>query len=358
MVRAALRQPTASAVAACVGGCPLTHAYRTTDPNNGACPTCSGFLGSGHEYSFDRLAKLLDFDQEGVRGAFRAQYDTDSDVAASYGTFSGLVDDLVRRYNESSGSTMDDAYQNAKAASVYLFFRYPERYHYYKPTVADSLCAAVGSVLPSDPAERFVAYEALCDAMTPAVLSDRDLVALSDSVLDGRQLAADPAHHLLLQDIGYYCDVYMKEWHPDWEDLLEGADETGLVGVEPTMTAPKHPWNLILYGPPGTSKTFYVPALAWLISQGRQPTLRAAKTLSQEELALAKSWYDEQVSDKEGGQVAFNKLGERRPWRPCRRCRGVRWLARGGSPCARRPRSTEPASRAARASASGCRTCA
>ena len=319
MVRAALRQPTASAVAACVGGCPLTHAYRTTDPNNGACPTCSGFLGSGHEYSFDRLAKLLDFDQEGVRGAFRALYDTDSDVAASYGTFSGLVDDLVRRYNESSGSTMDDAYQNAKAASVYLFFRYPERYHYYKPTVADSLCAAVGSVLPSDPAERFVAYEALCDAMTPAVLSDRDLVALSDSVLDGRQLAADPAHHLLLQDIGYYCDVYMKEWHPDWEDLLEGADETGLVGVEPTMTAPKHPWNLILYGPPGTSKTFYVPALAWLISQGRQPTLRAAKTLSQEELALAKSWYDEQVSDKEGGQVAFNKLGERRPWRPCRR---------------------------------------
>ena len=190
MVRAALRQPTASAVAACVGGCPLTHAYRTTDPNNGACPTCSDFLGSGHEYSFDRLAKLLDFDQEGVRGAFRALYDTDSDVAASYGTFSGLVDDLVRRYNESSGSTMDDAYQNARAASVYLFFRYPERYHYYKPTVADSLCAAVGSVLPSDPAERFVAYEALCDAMMPAVLSDKDLVALSDSVLDGRQLAA------------------------------------------------------------------------------------------------------------------------------------------------------------------------
>ena len=262
-------------------------------------------LGSGHEYSFDRLMKLLVFDEEGVRDAFKALYDTTSDIAASYEAFTKCVNDLVGRYNESSGSTMDDAYQNAKAASVYLFFRYPERYHYYKPTVADSLCAAVGSVLPSDPTARFVAYEALCDAMMPAVMSDRGLVALSDSVLDGRQLAADPAHHLLLQDIGYYCDAYMKDWHPDWEDLLEDADGTNPVEVEPPMTAQKRPNNIILYGPPGTGKTFYVPALAWLISKGVKPTLSAVKALSNEELADAKAWYDSQVADRDGGQVAF-----------------------------------------------------
>lgn len=228
-------------------------------------------LGSGHEYSFDRLVKLLGFDQEGVREAFRTLYDTTTDLASLYESFTRGVDDLVRRYNEAfPDASMDDAYQNAKAASVYLFFRYPERYHYYKPTVADSLCTAVGSVLPGDPTARFIAYEALCDAMMPAVMADAELVDLGDSVLDERQLAADPAHHLLLQDIGYYCDVYMKEWHPDWEGLLEGAEETEVSGREAPMNAQVYPKNLILYGPPGTGKTYQTKAYAVAICDGKK----------------------------------------------------------------------------------------
>lgn len=227
-------------------------------------------LGSGHEYSFDRLVKLLGFDQEGVREAFRVLYDTTMDLASSYGSFRRSVDDLVRRYNEASDTPMNDAFQNAKAASVYLFFRYPDRYHYYKPTVADSLCNVVGSVFPTDSTERFLAYEALCDAMMPVVMSDTELLALSDSVLDDRQLKADPAHHLLLQDIGYYCDVYMKEWHSDWQSLLEDAEGTEAGGQEEPMNAPSYPKNIILYGPPGTGKTYQTKAYAVAICEGKR----------------------------------------------------------------------------------------
>lgn len=63
--------------------------------------------------------------------------------------------------------------------------------------------------------------------------------------------------------------------------------------------------NIILYGPPGTGKTYCVSSLAWLVSQGKEPTLKNARELTPQERRIAKAWYDTQVSNIDRGQAAF-----------------------------------------------------
>ena len=85
-------------------------------------------------------------------------------------------------------------------------------------------------------------------------------------------------------------------------------DGTSLYGEEKTEVEPMEPKlgnNIILYGPPGTGKTYSVAALAWLVSRDVEPTKEALGKLSEEEMAQAKAWYDAQLADIEGGQVAF-----------------------------------------------------
>ena len=83
------------------------------------------------------------------------------------------------------------------------------------------------------------------------------------------------------------------------EQVLEPVDDED----EPLLLPAKGK-NIILYGPPGTGKTFNVPAMAWLISQGREANLEAARGLSDDERKQAKTWYDAQL-ELEDGQIAF-----------------------------------------------------
>lgn len=278
----------------------LTAALKPAATGQGA------LLGSGFEYSYANARKLASFNKEGVRDAFRKLFDPEAELPRAYSDFISDMDDLLQHYDGTEDKPLGDHHQNPKSVSLYLFFRYPDRYHYYKPSVADSLCACIGTKLPASPVGRYFIYEALCDDLMPLVEEDKGLVELSESVLSDEQRSADPAHHLLLQDIAYYSDAYMKNWHPDWEALLSG-EKPITIGEKPMSPAPVYPKNLILYGPPGTGKTFQTKAYAVAICDGRKVEDVLDQMQTDEGYAEVSKRYKELVGNDRIGFTTFHQ---------------------------------------------------
>lgn len=220
-------------------------------------------LGNGWEYPYPRLQKCIAENPEAVRAAFKSLFDPMSDVRQAYESFDHAMGEILDEYNDNTEDTIDSMDQKPSAVSVYLAFKYPEKYYIYKPSVADDFSKFVDAKLSSNPVERFYDFEALCDAVLPTVLADKDLVQLNDSVLTDELKEVDPAHHMLVQDITYYCSRYMDKWEEAAPDIVtnELPPDEG--------EAPEYPKNMILYGPPGTGKTFKTRAYAVAICDGR-----------------------------------------------------------------------------------------
>ena len=225
-------------------------------------PSATGqgaLLGNGFEYPYARIAKLVAYDQDSVREAFRLLYDPDAELEDAYNAFTEAMEIALASYNESHEKQLSGIHQKPSAVSVYLAFECPRRFHIFKPRIAESFVDFIGASLHAGSLDKFLSYESLCEEIMPYVLNDEELVQLSDSVLTPEQIAADPGHHLLLQDITYYCARYMSTWHPEGEELE----------MPPTITEPTYPKNSILYGPPGTGKTYRTRAYAVAIWDGR-----------------------------------------------------------------------------------------
>ena len=147
--------------------------------------------------------------------------------------------------------------------SVYLSFAQPERYYMYHAKPAGALMSYLGIEVPYGAFDKFLAYEGLCSAILPVIRADKELLRMSDEVLSEEQRAADPKHHMLVQDITFYCSY--------WEEKLD-SDKGNFDAETPAFEekeTPMQPKNLILYGPPGTGKTYQTKAYAVAICEGR-----------------------------------------------------------------------------------------
>lgn len=253
-------------------------------------------LGNGWEYPYPRLKKCIAENPEAVRAAFRCLFDPKNDVRQAYESFDRAMGEILDEYNDGTEDTIDSMDQKPSAVSVYLAFMYPDRYYIYKPTIADDFARFVGAKLSSNPAEKFYDFEALCDAVLPTVLADEELVHLNDSVLTDEQRSVDPAHHMLVQDIAYYCSNYMDGWEE--ADLPAATDEP----AQDEREAPKYPKNMILFGPPGTGKTFKTRAYAVAICDGRDVDEVVAEMGDQEGRDAVYLRYQELLDE---GRVAF-----------------------------------------------------
>lgn len=261
-------------------------------------------LGNGFSYPFQRLSSLVEFDEEGIREAFRILYDSERPLRDAYNGFCDAVDAVLQEHNDTVEKPLEGSHQTPSAVSVYLAFEKPDQYHIFKPAVGTAFAECIGAKLPGDKVAKMLTYEKLADAVLPALVADEELVALSDSALDERQLAADTAHHLMLQDIAYYSSRYLKSWHPDWESLLSGESE-GSDGI--SFEGATYPKNMILYGPPGTGKTYRTRAYAVAICDGRRIEDVLDAMADPDGYAEVSDRYDQLVSEGRVGFTTFHQ---------------------------------------------------
>ena len=222
-------------------------------------------LGNGWEYPYPRLEKCAAENPEAVRSAFRLLFNSSYDIRRAYEPFDAAMGEIMDEYNDTADKEFESMDQKPAAVSVYLAFKYPEKYYIYKPSIADAVAKYLGADLSSNPTAKFYDFETLCDDMLAVVLADDELVSLNDSVLTDSQRLADPIHHMLVQDITYYCYRYMDMWQ-DADDSTEEEESDTEAHKTPAVEYSK---NLILYGPPGTGKTYQTKAYAVAICDGK-----------------------------------------------------------------------------------------
>ena len=265
-------------------------------------------LGNGFSYPYGRLTKLVEFDQEGIREAFRILYDSERPLRDAYNGFCDAVDAVLQEHNDTADKPLEGSHQTPSAVSIYLAFEAPERYHIFKPAICTDFAERIGASLPANAVSKMLTYEALADAVMPELQSDESLIAMCDGAISEELRAVDPSHHLVLQDIAHYASRYLPHYHPDWKKLIDGEEQV-TDSDEPSERDGnvKYPKNLILYGPPGTGKTYRTRAYAVAICDGLEVESVIEAMADPDGFADVSARYDELVSQGRVGFTTFHQ---------------------------------------------------
>lgn len=166
-------------------------------------------LDSGYYYPRTNLEQFLKKDASYVRHMFSNLYNEETNIYERIRHFSENAKTMQRKYF--TAAEMSDHDQDEHAITVYLFFRYPEKYYIYKYTAFREFAKEIDySYIPPKKSERNLPeFVAFCEALRSYLLKDEELMALEK---ERHELYrdVDPGFHLLTQDILISGATYFK----------------------------------------------------------------------------------------------------------------------------------------------------
>jgi len=166
-------------------------------------------LDSGFYYPKTNLLLFLKKDQEYLRQMFVNLYNEDTDVKVRTENFMKNAATMQRKYF--SATELSDNDQDEHAVSVYLFLQYPEKYYIYRYTVFRAFAREIDySYIPPRKSDRNLPeYHQFCEALRKFLMKDKELMELEEERHRTYQ-EADPAYHLLTQDILICGTTYFR----------------------------------------------------------------------------------------------------------------------------------------------------
>lgn len=201
---------------------------------------------SGMYYPRQVLIELIKQFPEAVREMFQVLFDQNRELLERVRYFKDRSDELMIEAERD-----DNHYQDDRAISVYLFFRYPEEHYLYKYTMYKNFCDLTGLIPKpkrgSD--ENIPNYYQVCDQVRQQLEARPEIIQKHTS-LRSENSYEDEANHLLTQDVIYCASNFdfFRENNPEISIQTEKTNK----GKNQMKTS----INSILYGPPGTGKTY------------------------------------------------------------------------------------------------------
>ncbi len=215
---------------------------------------------------------------------------------------------LVKLFNEEEDlkvrikefdSDMNIAYQKSegrhghqhdeRTIATFLTYHTPNKYTFFKNSYYQDYCKMTG-VEPKAKGDKYFHYlELVADLRERYILPDPELINLVNGFLNP-DCFADENHLVLVQDILY--QMLSKEGD---EPIVVEEEKVEIPNLEKNM--PNIQLNTILYGSPGTGKTFHSISHAVAIVENTPVDL-----IAKEDRVLVKSRFDHYVLD---GQIVF-----------------------------------------------------
>lgn len=137
---------------------------------------------------------------ESVRSLFRILFDESLLLEDRIQDFKSGVELFVSKMRLED-SNWKSTYQDQHAVSVYLTFKYPDKYYIYKY----SILKALAPMFEIDMSEsRLEAYNKLCNSIREIAVLDEELMVMNQSRLDSF-CYQDPANRMLAMDIAFFA---------------------------------------------------------------------------------------------------------------------------------------------------------
>lgn len=141
---------------------------------------------------------------ETVRSLFGILFDESQPLEQRMSGFVRGFDLFVSKMQQEDAN-WKNSFQDQHAISVYLTFRFPEKYYIYKYAILKAVAPALGL----DPrGDRLDIYRKMCDAIHDAVIEDDELISMSHARL-GDDCYEDPDNRMLAMDIAFF--IYRQQ---------------------------------------------------------------------------------------------------------------------------------------------------
>ena len=195
----------------------------------------SNLLNGGMYYPYRMLCHFSKLNPEKMRGLFRLLFNEALPLAKRLRPFRSGCDALLEEYRGLSAEheKARNHYQDLRAISVYLSFRFPEKYYLYKFKMYRDFKNLIGFTETSSETDseirKYDNYINMCNSVLEAVKADDELKQMQQKqVMSDPAFDADKDYHLLVQTIIYSCS-----WKIPFEES-ERSDATADQDVEQT----------------------------------------------------------------------------------------------------------------------------
>ena len=181
----------------------------------------ANLLAANMYFPYKMVITFAEKEPDKVKGLFKMLYDESIPLAQRYVDFRAAFDEFYK----SQGL---NHYQDLHAVSVYLSFKYPEKYYIYKYKVFKGFSDNIGYVIDrakfQSEVYKLEAYFEMCDLVLDEVKKDVSLQETSSARLDDN-CYTDDGFHLLTHDVVYLGSqvsavdgVSASNWWPSLEE--------------------------------------------------------------------------------------------------------------------------------------------
>jgi 5-methylcytosine-specific restriction protein B len=163
---------------------------------------------------------IAEKDPEAVRTMFIRLFDEHNPVTERIDNFIESAEELLLKYGGGSNH-----YQTTNSVSVYLFFRYPNKYYIFKYRKFRDFASKIEypDIPKKGKPESVQKYIDMCNIILEVVKKDNELLNMSKSRLTEED-SPDTDFHILTEDIVFYGSRQIEEWWPTEEEYHPGIN--------------------------------------------------------------------------------------------------------------------------------------
>lgn len=169
---------------------------------NRSLEKAGNLLASRNFYPKSMIWEMAEKAPEAVRAMFIALFDESRPVIERIENFIGNAEELRLKYG---GGSWKSHYQTTNSVSIYLFFRYPNKYYIFKYRKFKDFAAKVSyhDIPYMGKIEGIQSYFNMCNEILETVRQDSELLDMSNSLLTAEDYH-DSGLHILTDDIVFF----------------------------------------------------------------------------------------------------------------------------------------------------------
>lgn len=166
-------------------------------------------LSSNMYFPFGMIKGFAEREPDTLKKMFYNLYDESLDLSIRIRTFINTSNELLNKYWDSS----KNHYQDLHAISVYLAFRFPNKYYIYKPSVGKKICSYLDcDISNEDRIQMFIDYIKVCNSVKELIKQDQQLISKVDSELYALRYDLNDDYTMLTMDIMHFGGNSYLDW--------------------------------------------------------------------------------------------------------------------------------------------------